>query len=327
MKLTSHFQNLVRTALFVAAAALQPVMAQDWQPNAAIKLVVPYPPGGGTDVVARLMVASVGEALGKPMIIENRPGANGVVGANAVFLNKPDGQTLLFGVADIISTTPYVNPKPVTFNPDGFSAVAPVATGGYVLIARKENKNSDVAMVVAAAKEPGASPTYAHWGAGSMSQMAMELLKLQAGMPSMRAIPYAGSAPTLNAVLAGQVDYAFVPPGLAAANQASLRIYAISSAERIPLLKETPTLKEKGFNIVADTWYGVVAPPETPKHVVEAINKAINKSTASPTFAARLLDMGYVPMSSDPAKFNSYIKAENKKWGNVVKDANLKIEQ
>lgn len=301
--------------------------AQEWQPKAPIRVVVPYPPGGGTDVVARLMGTIAGDGLGQPMIIDNRPGANGVIGANSVYSAKADGLTLLFGVSDIISTTPHVNGKAVTFNPDGFSAVTPVATGGYVLVSRKDHKTGDLATLVNSAKVKGSRYTYAHWGPGSMGQMAMEILKLKAGMPELLAIPYPGSAATLNAVLSGQVDYAFVPPGLAAANESNLRLFAISSPKRIPLLKDLPTLTEKGFDVVAETWYGVVAPPGTPKNIVDALNQGINKVVTTPTFAARLLDLGYTPMTASATAFGEYIKSENAKWGRVVQAAQLKVEQ
>lgn len=323
MKTFALGASLVSLALAVAAQAAQ---AQDWHPPAPIKVVVPYPPGGGTDVVARLMTSAVGDALGQPLVIDNRPGANGVIGANVVYGAKGDGQTLLFGVSDIISTTPHINAKAVTFQPDGFSAVAPVATGGYVLVARKENRNADLAALVGTARAKDSKYTYAHWGAGSMSQMAMEMFKLQAGLTIMP-VPYPGSAAVLNAVLSGQVDYAFVPPGLAQANQNALRFYAASSEARIPLVKDVPTLKEKGFNIKAETWYGVVAPPNTPKNVVDTLNAGINKAVHTPAFAARLVEMGYAPMTTNAQQFGAYIRAENKQWGDVVKAADLRVEQ
>ncbi len=323
MKTSAICASLVCLALVTGAPAAR---SQDWLPAAPIKVVVPYPPGGGTDVVARLMTAAVGDAMGQPLVIDNRPGANGVIGANVVYATKGDGQTLLFGVSDIISTTPHINAKAVTFQADGFSAVAPVATGGYVLVARKENRNADLNALVGAAKPKDSKYTYAHWGAGSMSQMAMEMFKLQAGL-SILPVPYPGSAAVLNAVLGGQVDYAFVPPGLAQANQNALRFYAISSEARIPLLKDVPTLREKGFNIKAETWYGVVAPPGTPRNVVDALNVGINKAVHTPAFAARLVEMGYAPMTANAQQFGAYIRAENKQWGEVVKAADLRVEQ
>lgn len=313
--------------LGLACAAATPVaQAQAWQPPAAIKVVVPYPPGGGTDVVARLMSATVGHAFGQPMVIDNRPGANGVIGANIAYGASADGLTLLFGVSDIISTTPHVNPKAVTFNADRFSAVAPVATGGYVLVARKANANADLAALVAAARPKDSPYTYAHWGPGSMSQMAMEMLKLKAGM-TVLPVPYPGSAAVLQAVLSGQVDYAFVPPGLAQANAEALRMYAVSSEARIPLVKDVPTLAEKGFGIKAETWYGVVAPPATPQNVVAALNAGINKAITTPAFAARLVELGYTPMNASPDQFGAYIRTENRQWGELVKAANLKVDK
>ena len=325
MKSFSFYAPLITLALVAGTAAN--VSAQEWKPASPVRVVVPYPPGGGTDVVARLMTTIVGDGMGQPMIIDNRPGANGVIGANTVYSAKGDGQTLLFGVSDIISTTPHVNKKAVTFNPDGFSGVAPVATGGYVLISRKDHKTTDLVSLVSSAKVKGAHYTYAHWGAGSMGQMAMEMLKLKAGIPDMLAVPYPGSAATVNAVLSGQVDYAFVPPGLAAANEATLRLYAISSQARIPLLKDLPTLKERGYDVTAETWYGVVAPPGTPKNVVDSLNKSINKAIGTPSFATRLTDLGYTPMTTDATTFEDYIKVENKLWGQVVSAAQLKVEQ
>jgi len=297
-----------------------------WAPNAPVHLVVPYPPGGGTDVAARLLAAGLGDKLGQPLIVENRPGANGVVAANLVYGAKPDGLTLFFAVSDVISTAPHVNPDVIHFKPDGFRAVAPVGRGGYVLVAPAEKAKATFAEMLQHMKAPDAHLNYGHWGAGSMSQMAMEQFKLAVGVPNLKAIPYKGSAPVMNAVAGAQVDYAFIPPNLAVAAKSRLKMYAVSSAERIPLLPDLPTLKELGLDVNAETLYGVVAPPGTPAAVVDALHDRMAAVTRDPAFAARLVDLGYASVSMSPAEMDAYLKTDYARWGDVVKRADIKAE-
>ncbi|MGH8784819.1 MAG: Bug family tripartite tricarboxylate transporter substrate binding protein [Cupriavidus necator] len=312
--------------LFAAMWAANPANAQPgWTPTKPIRLVVPYAPGGGTDVLARLVVAGIGNGLGQPIVVENRSGANGVIGANVAYASPPDGYTLLFAAADFISVAPYIHKKVVQFQPNGFRPVAPVAKMGFVLASRPDAETRTVQDIVAKAKT--GSLSYGHWGPGSMAQMGMELLKTKAHINNMLEVPFGGAAPVMTAVMGGQVDYAFIPTPLAVANKTKLRLYALGSPERFPSIKEIPTLTESGYAIDADTWFGVLAPPNTPQVVVDAIQAQVTRATSQPEFRARLADMGYTPITIDPKKFGEFVQAENQRWGAAVKAARIRIEE
>lgn len=300
--------------------------AEEWRPKQPIRLIVPYPPGGGTDVAARLMANSIQDLGGQPMVVENRAGANGVIGANMAYAAAPDGTTLFFGVSDIISTTPHVNPKVIKFDPNNFPAVAPVGRGGYVLVSNASKPTQSVEEILKAVRAPNSTLSYGHWGAGSMSQMAMEQFKMNAEIPQLMEVPFGGSAALLNAVLGDHVDYAFIPPGLAVSGGDKLRMYAASSAERIPMLPELPTLRELGFDTEAETLYGVFAPPGTPAHIIEYLNREILKVTKEKAFVDRLVELGYSASPMSPAEMDARVRAENKQWGEIVEKANLTID-
>ncbi|MGE8365115.1 tripartite tricarboxylate transporter substrate binding protein [Cupriavidus sp.] len=321
----------VRLAIAAACAAAtlgHPQMAAaqpGWMATKPIRLVVPYAPGGGTDVLARLVVAGLANSLGQPVIVENRPGANGVIGANVVYAALPDGCTLLFAAADFISVAPHIHKKVVQFQPNGFRPIAPVAKMGFVLAGRPDADTKTVQDIVAKAKTNAL--TYGHWGPGSMAQMGMELLKSKAHIDNMLEVPFGGAAPAMTAVMGGQVDYAFIPTPLAVANRTKLRLYALGSPERFGSIKEVPTLTESGYAVDADTWFGVLAPPNTPQPIVDAIQAQIVRVTSEPGFRARMADMGYTPITIDAKKFGEFVQAENVRWGAAVKAARIRIEE
>ncbi|WP_439668895.1 ABC transporter substrate-binding protein [Cupriavidus necator] len=338
MKIEIHMPRLSRVvrefarvaSIAIAFAAMlgtaPPSLAQPgWKPNKPIRLVVPYAPGGGTDVLARLVVSGIGSSLGQPIVVENRPGANGVIGANVVYGSPADGYTLLFAAADFISVAPYIHKKVVQFQPNGFRPVAPVAKMGFVLASRPDVDTKTVRDIVAQAKS--GSLSYGHWGPGSMAQMGMELLKTKAHIDSMLEVPFGGAAPVMTAVMAGQVDYAFIPTPLAVANKTKLRLYALGSPERFPSIKDVPTLTECGYAVDADTWFGILAPPNTPQAVVDAIQAQVARVTSQPEFRARMADMGYTPITIDPKKFGEFVQIENQRWGAAVKAARIRVEE
>jgi tripartite-type tricarboxylate transporter receptor subunit TctC len=313
------------SALLLAAGVAAAGMAgAQWSANKTIKLVVPYAPGGGTDVLARIVAQGLGTSLGQPVVVENRPGANGIVGANALYSAPADGTNLLFAAADFISVAPHIYTKEVTFQPNGFKPVAPVAKMGFVLAGRADSDVKTLRQLVAKAKTKDL--TYSHWGPGSMAQMGMEIFKSKAGIPSMLQVPYGGAGPALTALLGGQVDLAFVPTPLAVANRDRLTFYAIGSPQRFPAIKDVPTLSEAGYAIDSDTWFGVLAPPGTPQPAIDAIQAQVTKVVNDPATRARFAEMGYTPFASDPRDFGRFVTAENARWGTIVKEANIKVE-
>lgn len=332
---TSRLSWVVRAGSRVATIAIafaamlgnaQPGLAQTgWTATKPIRLVVPYAPGGGTDVLARLVVAGIGNNLGQPIIVENRPGANGVIGANVVYGSPGDGYTLLFAAADFISVAPHIHKKVVQFQPNGFRPVAPVAKMGFVLAGRPDADTKTVQDIVVKAKNGALS--YGHWGPGSMAQMAMELLKTKAHIDNLLEVPFSGAAPVMTAVMGGQIDYAFIPTPLAVANKTKLRLYALGSPARFPSIKDIPTLAESGYAVDADTWFGILAPPNTPPAVVDAIQAQVTRVASQPEFRTRMADMGYTPITIDPKKFGEFVQAESQRWGAAVKAARIRVEE
>ncbi len=203
--------------------------------------------------------------------------------------------------------------------------VAPVAKMGFVLASRPDAETRTVQDIVAKAKT--SSLSYGHWAPGSMAQMGMELLKTKAHINKMLEVPFGGAVPVMTAVMGGQVDYAFIPTPLAVANKTKLWLYALGSPERFPSIKEVPTLTESGYAIDADTWFGVLAPPNTPQVVVDVIQAQVTRATSQPEFRARLADMGYTPITIDPKKFGEFFQAEDQRWGAAVKAARIRIEK
>jgi tripartite-type tricarboxylate transporter receptor subunit TctC len=296
-----------------------------WAPTSAIRLVVPYAPGGGTDVLARLVSAQMSDALGQPLVVDNKPGVNGILGSNFVYAAPADGQTLLFAAADFISVAPHVYKKVVKFESSSFAPVALLAKMGFVLASRADNDAKDLAEVIERAKAK--EVTYAHWGPGSTSQMAMELLRSKVPAMKLLAVPYGGAAPVLNAVMAGDVQYGFIPTPLAIASQSKLKLYAITSPVRFAGLKDVPTLTEKGYAVDADTWFGVLAPPKTPQNVLDAIQGQVVKASQDPQLRARMAEMGYTATAVAPRDFGGFIKSEFERWGSVVRTANIRVDE
>jgi tripartite-type tricarboxylate transporter receptor subunit TctC len=294
-----------------------------WTPSKPVKLVVPYPAGGGTDIAARLVAAGMGNSLGQPVMVDNKPGANGVIAADYVYAAAPDATTLLFGSADVISISPFTYPK-IQFQPNGFSPVASIAKIGVVLVGRADIDAKTLPELVAKAKTKEYS--YAHWGAGSNGRIGMEIFQTQAGAQKMLGISYLGTAPALVALLSGQVDLMLVPTPLVIANRGKLVIYGVASPERYAGLKDVPTLAELGYPVDANIWFGVLAPPKTPQAAIDAIQAQMTRVVHDPAAQARMIELGLQPDLSDPKGFAGFVLSENNRWGAVIKAAGIKIE-
>jgi len=329
MSIASHPRARLRRAawaalaLFAACAAqAQQAAAPGWTASRPIRLVVPYPAGGGTDIAARMVAGGIAGSLGQPMVVENKPGANGVIAADYVYESAPDAGTLLFGSADVVSISPHTYPN-IKFKPDGFSAVAPIAKIGVVLAGRPGLPARTVAELVAGARER--QYTYAHWGPGSNGRIGMEIFQSQSGVQKMLDVPYLGTAPALLALLAGQVDLMLVPTPLVIANRAKLQVYGVASPQRYAGLKDVPTLAEQGYPVDADIWFGVLAPPGTPQPAIEAMRREFGRVVNDPAVQARMIEQGLQPDSAGAAGFADFVKAENHRWGAVIQSAGIRI--
>lgn len=294
-----------------------------WRPDKPVRLVVPYPAGGGTDIAARLLASGIGGGLGQPIVVENRPGANGIIAADHVYASPPDGSTLLFGSGDVVSINPNTYAK-VGFKPEGFVAVAPVSMIGVVLCGRSDGPARTLAELVAEVRRRELS--YAHWGAGSNGRIGIEIFQTQTGAKPLLGVPYQGTAPALLGLLSGQVDLMLVPTPLVLANRAKLAVYGVASPVRYPALKDVPTLAEQGFDVDANIWFGVLAPPGTPAAAVDVLRSRIVQVVRDPAAQQKMSENGFLPDLSDPALFGQFVRAEHARWGAVVRAAGIRIE-
>jgi len=295
-----------------------------------VRVIVPYAPGGSTDVLARLIFTQLGSRLGTPIVIENRPGAHGLIGAKYAYDAKPDGQTLLLGAADNISVAPHIFKNIAKFDPDRYTPIASITKIGFVLSGRAENPIRTLEDLISRAKNVSAADkpySYGHWGIGSMAHMGMEMLKSESGITQgLIDIPFQGGGPVLTALLGGHVDYALLPTPLAVAQQTKLTLYGFSSTERFSGLKDVPTLKEQGVNVEAETWYGLLAPPGTPDAAVADIRTGLLALLKEPEVRHKMAEMGFAPLEMSQEEFAKYFRGQNARWGRIVKASGIKAQ-
>ena len=297
-----------------AACVAQAQPAAAWVPTKPIKLIVPYPPGGGSDTIARIIVNGLGNKLGQPVVVENRAGANGAVAHEVVFNAAPDGYTLLLSSADTYSMYPALYPNPKFVSAE-FVPIAPSAVVNFVLMGRPGLDAKTVPELIELAKKGKLS--YSSWGNGSAGHIAMSQF-LQVTKTDMLHVPYQGAAPAAQAAMGGQVDLALVPAPLAAGFKTKLIPFGVASAKRVELIKEIPTLSEQGTAVIAPSWVGVVAPPKTPANIINTLAKAFIDTNADPEVAKKLNDAGLVPLSGSTKEYAF--------WGKAIRDAGIKVE-
>ncbi len=313
-------------ATLALLAATSSAMAQAW-PNKPIKYIVPFPPGGATDILARIVADKLGPALGQPVVVENRAGAAGNVGTEAVVRSAPDGYTVLQGtVAQSISETLYTKLNH-SFERD-LLPVAKIADVPNVFVVHPAIPAKTVQEFIALAKQNPGKYNFASSGSGTSIHMSGELFKLLANI-DIKHIPYKGSAPALQDLIGGQVDIMFdnLTPSLPHIRAGKLRALAITTATRYPGTPELPTMIEQGVaGYEAAAWFGMMAPKGTPPEIVARLNTEINKILALPDVREKLVQQGAVPAPGSPADFGRFINAEVVKWGKVVKASGAKVE-
>ncbi|CAN5710153.1 tripartite tricarboxylate transporter substrate binding protein [soil metagenome] len=312
-------------ALF--ALPLSAVAADDAWPDKPIRFIVPYTPGGGTDVVTRLIAQKVSEETHWTFVIENRPSGNGAIGIDAVAKARPDGYTIAMGQTANLAINPTLFPKLPYDALKDVVTVAVVASQPVVVVVRTDAPYQSLADLVVAAKAKPGDIKQALAGTGTLGHMAGEVLARRAGFKALN-VPYKGAAPALTDLLGGQTDYMFATPegAMAMVRGGKLRALAVSSAKRLPLLPDVPTIGEtyKGFEAV--DWKAIVAPAGTPPEVVKKLNAAVDKALGKPATIAQLLAVGSTPVGGSVESAAQYVKAEHTKWGAVVREAGIKPE-
>jgi len=299
------------------------VEAQTGKP---MRLVVPFTPGGSTDILARALAPRLAAALGQNVIIDNRPGAGGSLGAAEVARAEADGQTLLMGHIGTLAVNPSIYPR-LGYDPiKSFAAVAWVARVPNVLVVNAQSPTRTFKEFIERAKSMPGRLSYSSGGNGSAAHITFEYLKLKAQIFLLH-IPYRGTAPSVTDLISGQVDATFTgtPAVLPHIKSGRLRALAVSSAQRLAALPEVPTVAESGYpGFEADQWYGIVAPAGTPAAIVARLNGEINKALALPELAQQLAVEGAVPSPATPRAFADLIEREIPRWAEVVKAGNVK---
>lgn len=328
MKLTRwNLGCLIVLALAVGASAVQ---AQSGSyPNRPVKLVVPFPPGGGADTTARMLAQHLSERLGQPVVVENRPGANGLVGTDAVAKAAPDGYTILMTDRGALGINPSLYARLPYDSRKDFAHIGIAADGPYVLVVSSTLPVTHLADLVALAKSKPGGLRYGSYGVGSMAQLDIEALARAEGI-SLQHIPYKGAPPAVAAVVAGEVDLTIAsPPSLLGFIQnGRLRALAVGSDARLALLPDVPTIREAGLSSqpLIPTYFALSAPAGTPPAIVDRLNEELRYAVQSPAVGEKLRAAGLVPNGGSPAAMTRIVAEDVDRFAALVKQIGIKPE-
>jgi tripartite-type tricarboxylate transporter receptor subunit TctC len=319
--------HVLKTCALAALAVSASAQAQIY-PAKPIRMIVAYPPGGGTDIVGRMLAQKLTETLGRSVVVENRGGASGNIGTELAARAAPDGYTILMGnvAPNAINVSLF---KSLPFDPVAdFAPVSLVASTPNILVVHPSTPVRAVKALIALAKAKPGTLNFASAGVGSSSHLAGELFRVLAGADIVH-VPYKGAGPAMVDVLSGQVQlyFATMPAAMPHVKSGKLAPVAVTSVARSQALPELPTIAESGVpGYEASTWYGVLAPAHTPGAAVARLHENIVRILAVPETRERLADQGFEPVGSSPEEFGAYIKSEIAKWGKVIGDAGIRPE-
>ena len=327
------FQRNTKTksALFALAALLLPAFSADdaWAlyPDRIVRIVVPFAPGGGTDVIARTLAQEMAKDLGATVVIENKPGAGTIIGTQAVATSEPDGYTLLMGTF-ANAVTPSLNAR-LPYDPHkDFAPVALIARSFNIVVVNPKSPIHSIADLIAAAKADPDKLAYGTFGTGTSAHLAGELFKNMAKV-NLTTVPYKGAAPGITDLIGGQIQVMFTTVASAASLIAGgqLRALAVTSAERSPAFPHLPTVAEAGVpGYSAESWYGLFAPARTPADVIDRLNKAAALAVQSEAFKRLAVNEGLLMIAGPPQELERYFRGEEERWRKVIQDAGTKIE-
>lgn len=316
-----------RRFLLTAAslAAMPAARAQTaWRPSRPVRLLVPFAPGGATDMLARLVASAVGDSLGQPIIVENRPGASGVIATQALFGAAPDGHTIMMATADTNSMLPAANPR-LPYDVVELVPVSAVAQVVFSLIARPGLPIATLPELVALARASRTPLSYASFGYGSSAHIGGEVFRAATGT-DLTHVPFQGAGPGIIAIASDQVDLMLLPVAVANPQRARLKLLGVASAQRFVLVPDVPTLTEQGVPVAVDTWMGLVAPPRTAPGIADALHAAVSRVQQRPDFQETLRTNGFTSLDLAPGPFTTFLQAEAARWGAAVRAANIRIE-
>ena len=319
--------GLALVALHVAAQPHATTPGQPY-PSRPVRVIVPFPPGAGVDIVTRSVSPKLGELLGQQLIVDNRGGAGGILGAELAAKAQPDGYTLLMATAGILTVIPNMNSKaPYSVERD-FVPVTLIASVPSMLVVHPSLPAKSVKDLVALARSKPGAINYASTGNGTLPHLAAELFKAQAKVDMVH-VPYKGSAPALTDLLGGQVEVFFgnVLSVIPQVRSCKLRALAVTSLERMPVAPETPTLVQSGFpGFEAGTWFGLMAPAGTPRDIVNRLHAEVVKTLRLPETQERLAGQGATTVGNTPDEFAAYIRTESAKWAKVLKASGVRAD-
>ena len=328
-------RDLMLGALGGGVLAAGGVHAADTWPSKPVRIVVPFAPGGTTDILARAMAPELSKAFGQPFVVENRAGAGGNIGADVVAKSTPDGYTLLMGTVGTHGINKSLYSK-LAFDPQkDFAPITLVAGVPNVMVVNTEKAKAaginNVADFIRVAKASPGKLNMASSGNGTSIHLAGELFKTMSGT-YMTHFPYSGSNPALLAMVGGDMDVMFdnLPSSMALIKAGKLKALAVTSSERSAALPDVPTIEQaggpamKGFD--ASSWFGLLAPAGTPPDIVNRIQQEAAKALGTPAMKEKLLAQGAIPSGNTPAQFTAFINAEHKKWAQVVKASGAKVD-
>ena len=324
MFLRRNFQIVLTFALALASPGNRALAAY---PDRIIKIVVPFAPGGGTDVVARTLAQEMAKDLGVSVIIENKPGAGTIIGTQSVAASDADGYTLLMGTfANAVNPSLYAK---LTYDQHrDFAPVALVARSFNIVVVNPASPIKSIADLIAVAKAEPDKLSYGTYGTGTSAHLAGELFKHMAGV-NLTTVPYKGAAPAITDLIGGQIQVMFTTVASAAPliEGGQLRALAVTSAERSPAFPDLPTVSEAGVpGYDAEAWYGLFAPAKTPPDIVDRLNKAAAVAVKAETFKKLAVSEGLVLVASPPNELDRYFGVEEERWRKVIQDAGLKAE-
>jgi tripartite-type tricarboxylate transporter receptor subunit TctC len=318
---------LIAAGLALAGALMLPSLlaAQDY-PSRAVKIIVPFPAGGTADVMPRVFAEWLAKKWGQPVVVENRTGAAGNIGAEAVAKAEPDGYTLLSAPPPPLVINQNLYPK-LGFDPAEFVPIVIMGRVPNALVVNAKLPFNNVADVIAYAKANPGKLTSATQGNGTTSHLTSELFQLMAGV-KFQHVPYRGSAPALTDLTAGSVDLMFDNLGvsLALVKGGQLKLLAVATPKRMAALPDVPTIAETLPGFESAAWYAIVAPPKTPASVVDKINADVNEALRQGDIIARLAQLSAEPIGGSPQETAAYMREEVERWHKVIKAANVKLD-
>jgi tripartite-type tricarboxylate transporter receptor subunit TctC len=321
----SKLLSLIATATALFAAT--PGQAQDAYPSRPIKIVVCLPAGGGVDTVTRIIADKLPKILGQPVVVENKGGQSGNLGAEFVYSSEPDGYTLLASQPAPITTSPLLFKK-LNFDPTKFEPVAVMSAIANTLLVRPDFPANNVKEFIAYAKANPGKLNYASQGNGTTSHLTGAMFDAATGT-KMNHVPYRGTAPAINDLLGGHVDLMFneLATSVELHKGGRAKLLAVTTEKRIDELPDVPTMQEAGVpNFISDTWNAISAPPKTPAAIVAKLNAAINQALQDPEVKAHYARMHLTAVGGTPANMAKIVKDDTERWGTVIKSANVTIE-